>query len=94
LALITSQSNIGPVMDDSSLKLTDKEIAATFADPIWAARFPPILDIHQAASLLNLPVGTLRDWRSRGLLNGCCRKLGKHLRFYRDRLLKHVFNGG
>lgn len=79
---------------DGSLKLTDKEIAASFAEPIAAGRFPPVLSIQQAADLLQVPVDTIYQWRSRGLLGTCCRKIGKHLRFYRDRLIKHVFNEG
>jgi len=77
-----------------SLKLTDKEIAAAFTDAVYAQRFPPILSIEQAADLLQIPVPTMYQWRSRGLLGACCRKIGKHLRFYRDRLIKKVFNEG
>jgi excisionase family DNA binding protein len=79
---------------DERLKLTDQEITHTFADPMWAAKFPPILSIQQAAELLQVPVKTIYDWRSRGRLQGCCKKIGKHLRFLRDRLLKQIFNQG
>lgn len=79
---------------DRSLELTDQEIASNFSDPIWANRFPPILTFEQAADLLQMPVDTLRDWRSRGLLDECSRRLGKRVRFVRDRLLKQCFNQG
>lgn len=79
---------------DGGLKLTDKEVLQSFADPTWSARFPPVLSAPQAAELLQVPVATIYDWRSRGLLTGCCRKIGKHLRFMRDRLLKLIFNEG
>jgi excisionase family DNA binding protein len=79
---------------DTNLKLTDREIASTFADPLWAERFPPVMTVKQAAELLQIPVDTIYQWRSRELLKGCCRKIGKHLRFYRDRLVKKVFNEG
>ena len=79
---------------DDSLKLTDKEITAAFADPLYAERFPPVLTIEQTAALLQVPVQTVYQWRSRGLLGACCRKIGKHLRFYRDRLIKKMFNEG
>ena len=83
------------IMDaDTDLKLTDKEIASAFADPVCAERFPPVMNIQQAAELLQVPVQTLYQWRHRELLGSCCRKIGKHLRFYRDRLLKQVFNEG
>ncbi len=79
---------------EQSLKLTDREITSTFADPLWAARFPPVMSIEQSADLLQIPKGTIYDWRSRGLLGSCSRKVGKHVRFYRDRLIRLVFNEG
>ena len=77
-----------------SLKLSDREIAALFSHPVDAERFPPLLTFDNAAELLQVPVGTLRDWRSRGYLTGCCRKMGKHVRFLRDRLVHKVFVEG
>src|SRR5262245_15072631 len=79
---------------DANLKLTAKEVAASFADPAWASRFPPVLTTDQAAEILQVPKATIYDWSSRGLLHSCGRRIGKHLRFIRDRLLAHVFNGG
>ena len=79
---------------DGNLKLTDKEVASSFADPAWAERFPPVLSIDQAADLLQIPRQTIYQWRSRGLLGTCSRRVGKHVRFYRDRLLKKIFNEG
>jgi hypothetical protein len=79
---------------DRNLKLTDKEIALSFSSPIWAERFPPIMSVNQAADLVQIPVATIYDWRSRGLLHGCSRKVGKHVRFIRDRLLQQIFNEG
>jgi len=80
------------VMDDRSIKLTPREISAPFINGTWAEAFPPILNIEQASSLLQVPVGTIREWRARGRLGNCCRKVGKHLRFYRDRLVEVIFN--
>lgn len=77
-----------------SLRLSDREIAAAFSEPRWAERFPPVLTLVQAAELLQVPLQTLYQWRSRGLLGHCSRKVGKHVRIYRDRLLKQVFNEG
>jgi excisionase family DNA binding protein len=79
---------------EESLHLTAKDLANPFADPLWAAKFPPVLTVDQAAELLQVPKLTVYDWHSRGLLKNCCRRLGKHLRFFRDRLLSHVFNEG
>jgi excisionase family DNA binding protein len=79
---------------DASLNLTGKEISALFAQSKWAERFPPFLTVDQVAELLSVPKATLYDWNSRGLLEGCCAKVGKHLRFVRDRLIQKVFNEG
>jgi excisionase family DNA binding protein len=80
--------------DDTSLKLTSQEIDASFSDPVSAVQFPPVLTIQQAAELLQVPVATIRDWRSRGLLGSCSRRVGKHVRIYRERLIRAAFNEG
>lgn len=77
-------------MDDSPIRFATGEVARYFAG-IWGEKFPPILDIAQAAELLRIPVGTLRDWRSRGLLDGCCRRCGRRVLFLRDRLVQKAF---
>ena len=53
-----------------------------------------MLSVDQAARLLQVPKATIYDWSSRGLLRGCGRRAGKHLRIFRDRLLTRVFNEG
>lgn len=79
---------------ETGIGLTPREIANAFADPGWGNRFPPVLSIDQAVDLLQVPKNTIYSWSSRGLLRGCSRKVGKHLRFFRDRLLDRVFNEG
>jgi hypothetical protein len=79
---------------DGGLNLTKSEVAAAFADPNWAAEYPPVLSVDQTAALLQVPKGTVYDWSSRGLLAGCSRKLGKRLRIFRDRLILKLFNEG
>ena len=74
--------------------LTAREISAAFSDPFWAEKFPPILSVEQAASLLQVPKGTIYDWSSRGLLAGCAFRVGKHLRVWRDRLILLFTNQG
>ena len=76
------------------LNLSAAEIRATFECSDWATRFPPILSTRQAAEILQVPIGTIYDWSSRSLLRGCSRRVGKHLRFFRDRLISKVFNEG
>jgi excisionase family DNA binding protein len=78
---------------DESLRLTPREIAAAF-DKTQGATTPAVLTIDEAADLLRIPKATLYDWRSRGLLAGCSRRVGKHVRFFRDRLIDRVFNQG
>jgi excisionase family DNA binding protein len=79
---------------EANLNLTCKEISALFAQAQWAERFPPFLTVDQVAVLLSVPKATVYDWSSRGLLDGCCAKVGKHLRFVRDRLIQRIFNEG
>jgi excisionase family DNA binding protein len=75
------------------LKLTAREIA-TACDTNAGSAIPVVLTVDEAAALLRVSKETIYDWSSRGLLKGCCRKVGKHLRFFRDRLLQKVFNEG
>jgi excisionase family DNA binding protein len=79
---------------DVSLRLTAQDVATTFSDIAWTAKYPPVLTVEQVAALLQIPKLTVYDWHSRGLLKGCCRKVGKHLRFFRDKLLLVIFNEG
>jgi len=79
---------------DGDMRLSTDEISAAFADPHWAREFPPVLSVDQAARLVQVPKSTIYDWSSRGLLRGCSRRVGKHLRFFRDRLLRRVLNEG
>ena len=74
--------------------LTDEELKSVWGESHWALKFPPVLTVDQAAELLQVPKTTVYDWSSRGLLNGCARRVGKHLRIWRDRLLTSVFNKG
>jgi len=78
----------------SGIELGDVEVARAFADPHWAERFPPALSVDQAAELAGVPKATVYDWSSRGLLDDCAARVGKRLRIFRDRFLKHIFNGG
>jgi hypothetical protein len=75
------------------VKLTADELTTNFASGPWAEKYPPILTIAQAAEMLQVPVGTLRFWRTTGRLNGCSRRYGRVLRFYRDRLIRWFFEG-
>ena len=81
-----------PHRDPDFPPFSDAELATAFADPESARRFPPILNVAQAADLMQVPIATVHDWSSRGLLRGCARKIGKHLRISRDRFLRKAFN--
>ncbi len=75
-----------------SLRLTPSELSSPFANTEWGTKYPPVLTVDQAAELLQVPKATIYDWSSRDLLRGCSRRVGKHLRFFRDRLLQRIFN--
>ncbi len=74
----------------NGLKLADDEIVRAFTGD-WAREFPPILSVAQAARLAQVPVKTLYDWSSRGLLRHCAVRKGKYLRFVRDRFIRFLF---
>jgi excisionase family DNA binding protein len=78
---------------DANEQITAKEMAQLFNQPGWADRFPPFLTVDQAAELLQVPRGTIYDWSSRGLLDGCKAKVGKYLRLFRDRLVQKILAG-
>lgn len=80
--------------EKESLRLTKDEIAGAFASADSSSAYPPVLIADEAATLLRVPKGTIYDWSSRGLLSGCCRKVGKRLLFFRDRLMQKAFNDG
>ena len=80
-------------MDAHSL-LTAKDVAAMFTDPASAAKFPPLLTVDEAAQLVQVPKQTVYAWSSQGLLKGCSRKAGKHLRILRDKFILKIFNEG
>ena len=80
-------------MDAHSL-LTAKDVAAMFTDPASAAKFPPLLTVDEAAQLARVPKQTVYAWSSQGLLKGCSRKVGKHLRILRDKFILKIFNEG
>lgn len=81
-----------PIRHTDFPPFTDAELAAAFSDIESSRRFPPVLSVAQAAELLQVPVATIHDWSSRGLLSRCARKIGKHLRISRDRFLQQAFS--
>ena len=79
-------------MDRDSLRLGRAELSAMFADDQWSRVYPPVLTADVAARLANVPIGTIYDWSSRGLLDDCARKKGKRLRILRDRFVQFLFH--
>ena len=74
------------------MKVSKEEVGRMFTSPYWDERFPPVLTIAQAAELLQIPVSTLYQWKSQGKLVGYYQRTGKHLRFFRNRLILRIFN--
>ncbi len=72
--------------------LSEVELRRPFAGEAGST-YPPVLDVAQVAALLGVGVGTVRDWRRKGRLDGTFRKRGKHLLFWRDLVVNRVFNG-
>jgi hypothetical protein len=74
--------------------LSAKDVAAIFADPVTAAKYPLLLTPDEAALLARVSKQTLYGWSSQGLLKGCSRKVGKHLRILRDKFFLKIINEG
>ena len=75
----------------NSTKLTANEIQQSFRDSDWEQRFPPILNVEQAAELAGVPKKTIYEWSSRGVLKGCANRFGRRLRILRDRFIQLLF---
>lgn len=79
---------------DGGCDLTAREVDGLFSDPAWAARFPPVLTVDQAADLARVPKQTVYAWSSQGLLKRCSRRAGRHLRILRNKFIQKLFNEG
>jgi len=73
-----------------AIKLSERELNEMFADLEWSKKFPPILDVVQAATLGHVPLATLYEWSSRGLLTNCANKRGKRLKIMRNRFVRFL----
>ena len=82
-------------MSTRTRKLSKPEIQQAFAADAEGAgtQFPPILNIDQLASLLQLSTKTVYEWVAKGRLDGSIRRRGKHLLIWRDRAIDILFNG-
>lgn len=78
-------------MSDPAIKLTKKEIAAAFGNDA-AGDFPPILTMEQVSEMLQVPMSTLKQWKTEGRFDGCFRRVGKRVRWFRDRVIEKYFN--
>jgi excisionase family DNA binding protein len=47
----------------------------------------------QVAALFGVSVKTIYEWKDRGRLDGTFRRRGKHVLFWRDRVIHLIFNG-
>ena len=80
-----------PASHANSAKLSANEIHQMFSDSDWEQRFPPILNVEQAAELAGVPKKTIYEWSSRGQLKGCAKRFGRRLRILRDRFVQLLF---
>ncbi len=49
---------------------------------------PLILKLADVAAYFNRRPSTIYEWKARGLMDNACRKRGKHLFFWRDKVTK------
>jgi hypothetical protein len=81
-----------PSYRTSKPHLTPDEIARAFDRPD-GENCPVILLPAELAGLLRMSVKTIYDWISHGRLDGSYRKRGKHILFWRDRVINLIMNG-
>jgi excisionase family DNA binding protein len=74
------------------LGLSREEIESPFAEGLWATEYPLVMTTQQVAKLLQLPIATIYQMSSQGCFSKCAKRVGKHLRFHRTRLLQAIFN--
>ncbi len=48
---------------------------------------PPILTLAEVAKYFDRQPNTIYEWKARGLMDNACRKRGKHLFFWRDKVI-------
>lgn len=78
----------------NGIGLRQSEITTALDTDDQRRRFPPILNVEQAAQLLGgVSEKTIYFWCAAGRFDGCFRKRGKHLLFWRDRVIERIFNG-
>ncbi len=81
-------------MSASSINLKPSEIERAFdAGEDLRQQFPPILSPEQVGRMLGIARATVYEWISKGRFDGTFRKRGKHVCFWRDRVLDEFFNG-
>ena len=73
-------------------RLQKEEIERAFAEGS-GTQVPVILSPMQLAGLYGVSVKTIYQWIAMGRLEGTFRKRGKHIRFWRDRVIDCLFNG-
>ncbi len=79
---------------EKRIGLRPAEISAAFTTDELRREFPVILDVPQVTRLLGLSSNkTIYFWIAEGRFDGTFRKRGKHLRFWRDRVIDRFFNG-
>jgi hypothetical protein len=71
--------------------ITAEEIAAAFNAGRWRAEFPPILTPKQAGKLLGIGPSTLSLYTQMGTFDGATGMIGKHRRYWRDRIVTYLF---
>jgi hypothetical protein len=76
------------------VRLTAKDLSSLFDDPDWKTKFPPLINVDQAAELAAVKKNTIYDWSSQKLLDDCKTKNRRPLLFHRDRFVQILFLRG
>lgn len=80
-------------MDAHQTSQSAEQSSVRISHAVQLADLPLFLTVRQAAALLQVPVGTIYDWRSQGRLDNCSFRAGRHVRIDREKLLRHATQG-
>ena len=72
--------------------MTEECICLLISD--YAARYPALIDLAQAAEISGRPLGTLHNWSSQGRFDVFKAKVGKRVQLCRDAFVRFIAGGG
>ncbi len=76
----------------AGINLKPAEIARAFEADNVRFDHPVIMSPRQVARMLGLSIATIYQWTAEERFKGACRRGGKHMFYWRDRVIERLFN--